>query len=272
MPQLTVRIDDSVALVTISNPPEGFMNAQTLEELGGVVETLEANDAVRAVVFTGGVDGVFIRHYDVRDLEKMAHDLRERNIAFSDDRLIPERDIDRLFDRMENSAKPMIAAINGFCMGGGLEFSLTCDFRIAAEGGYSLGPIEVNLGILPGAGGTVKLARLLGAAKALELCLLGRAVGPREAQEIGLVHETVAGNAVDRALALARELAAKPPKAIAHIKRLIRGSAPPASAELLALERTLFLDLLVTDEAVELMSGLNRGEFDVRTGPRRPGR
>lgn len=272
MPQLTVRIDNNVALVTISNPPEGFMNAQTLEELGSAVEMLEADDRVRAVVFTGGVDGVFIRHYDVRDLEKMAHGLRERKIAFSDDRLIPERNIDRLFHRMETSVKPMIAAINGFCMGGGLEFSLACDFRIAADGDYSLGPIEVNLGILPGAGGTVKLARLLGVGKALELCLLGRAISPREAAQIGLVHQTVAGDAVERALALAGELAAKPPKAIAHIKRLIRESAPPATEALLGLERTLFLDLLVSDEAVELMSGLNRGEFDVRTGPRRPGR
>lgn len=267
MTQLSTEIRDRVALVTIANPPEGYMDQGTLAELDELTRSLEADDGVGAIVFTGGVDGVFIRHYDVRILEKMGSDLRDRGIQFSDRRPVPERDIDQIFRRMETGAKPTIAAINGVCLGGGLEFALACDLRVAAAGDYGLGPIEINIGILPGAGGTVKLARLIGVAKALELCLLGRAVGPDEALALGLVNEVAAGDVVERSMALGRQLAAKPPKALAHIKRLIRSSAPAADDALLALERTLFLDLLVSDEAVSLMGAMNRGEFDVRTGP-----
>lgn len=262
MKQITMTTEDGVATVTIANPPAGYMNAETLAELDEATAAIDDDPAVRAVVYTGGVEGVFIRHYDVGELQALAAKLRARDLKVSEDRPIPERDIDRIFERIETSPKPAIAAINGHCMGGGLEFALACDIRIVASGPFSLGPIESQIGILPGAGGTVRLARLIGTHRALELCLRGRAFGPEEAVRLG-----IASGPVDDAVAAARTVAAdlvrKPPKTLAHIKRIVRASAPPASGELLALERTLFLDLLLSESAGDLIAAFNRGEIKV---------
>jgi len=263
MAQVTVSTNDGIALVRLTNPPHGFMNNDTVSELFEHVTRLNDDDDVRVVAFTGGMDGIFIRHFDTHLLGEMSDGLRARNLTFSDQRLLPIREIDHLFEAMETSPKPMIAAINGTCMGGGLEFSLACDFRYAAAGDYTIGPIESRLGILPGAGGTVKLARLIGQAQALDLCLKGRAISPAEAHKIGVVHDVVDGDVVDHARAQAQQMAALPAKALGHIKRLIRQSAGPIPAELLALERTLFLDLLVTDEARDLLAQYNSGTLDI---------
>src|SRR6185295_15581852 len=119
-------------------------------------------------------------------------------------------------------------------------------------------------GILPGAGGTQRLARLVGAARAAELILRGRTVSPEQAAALGLVHECVAAPALDRALALAEELAGKSPRAFAHIKRLVRDAAALPLEDGLALERTLFLDLLVSDAAQPLLAQTAAGARDIR--------
>jgi enoyl-CoA hydratase len=161
--------------------------------------------------------------------------------------------------------KPVIAAVNGLAMGGGFELTLACDFRVAEEGDYEMGLPEVNIGILPGAGGTQKLARLVGLARALEMTMRGRTVSPREAHELGIVQELApAGAALSRATEIAQELAAKPPKSVAHIKRLVRASVETPLAEGLALERTLFLDTLVSDDGLNLMAKMNAEGLDIR--------
>lgn len=265
MPQVAVERSGSVAVLTITNPPRGYMDAATVAELDAATAELERDDAVRAVVITGGVPGVFIRHYSVHELEALARQLRERGVAVDPARPLPPRDIDRVFGRLEEMPKPVIAAINGFAMGGGFELALCCDLRVAEEGPYELGLPEVRLGILPGAGGTQKLPALVGAARALEMTLRGRTVSPAEARSLGLVHELVpAGRARDRAHELAAELASLPPRAVGHIKRLVRASAAMSRAEGLALERTLFLDLLLSDEALERMSRMNADDRDIR--------
>ncbi len=265
MPQVNIERDGSVATITITNPPMGYMDSATVPELDAAIAELEADSGVRAVVITGGLPGVFIRHYSVHDLERLSRTLREQGVQVDPDRLLPERDLDRVFRRMETMPKPVIAAITGLAMGGGFELTLACDLRIAEEGDYEVGLPEVKVGILPGAGGTQKLARLVGMPRALEMTLRGRTVSPAEALALGIVHEVVpAGASVARAQELAAEIATRSPQAVAHIKRLVRMTPETPLADGLALERTLFLDLLVSDEALDLMSRMNAGELDIR--------
>jgi enoyl-CoA hydratase len=265
MAQLQVEREGAVAVVTITNPPMGYMDAATVPELDAVTTQLEADESVRAVILTGGITGVFVRHYSVVELANLSKTLRERGTVVDTNNRLPERDLDRVFKRIETMPKPVIAAVNGLAMGGGFELTLACDMRIAEEGDYEMGLPEVNIGILPGAGGTQKLARLVGMARALEMALRGRTVGPKEAFALGIVQElTPAGGALNRAKAIAQELAAKPALSVAHIKRLVRLTPETPLEDGLALERTLFLDTLVSDDGFRLMSKMNDEGLDIR--------
>src|SRR5512135_3332705 len=211
MAQISVERRGAVAVCTITNPPRGYMDRETVPELDAVTKELEADDSVRAVVITGGVPGVFVRHYSVHELEALSNQLRTAGVKVDTDQRIPERDLDHVFRRIESMPRPVIAALNGTAMGGGFELSLACDIRIAEEGDYWFGLPEINVGILPGAGGTQKLARLIGTARTLEMTLRGRTVSPPEALALGIVSELAPpGGALPRALAIAEEIASKP--------------------------------------------------------------
>jgi enoyl-CoA hydratase len=240
------------------------MDQGTVAELDTVVGTIESETNIHTVVFTGGIPGIFIRHYSVGALAELADRLRLRGMRFDPAQPAPEHAFGAVCRRMEAMGKATIAAINGICMGGGFEFALACDIRIAAAGDYPIGLPEINIGLLPGAGGTQKLPRLVGQARALEMLLRGRTVLPPEALALGMVHE-VATDALARGKALAQEIAAKSPAAVAHIKRLVRASAETPLAEGLAAERTLFLDLVSSDQAIELMRQMNRDGKDIRS-------
>lgn len=260
--QIDIAVHGPVVLATIT-PPRGFMNDETAAELEALLDRLEAEPGLRAVVFTGGLPDVFIRHFDVGVLEQRGRAMAQRGLKFDPARPIPESPYLRCLRRIEASDRAFIAAINGTAMGGGFELSLACDIRIARAGDYMLGLPEINIGLLPGAGGTQRLPRLIGEGRALELMLLGRTITPQKALELGLVSECV-DDVVARGLALAGELAAKPPRAFAHIKRLVRGDG---AGHAYADERTLFCDLMVDDTALELMAGMNAGRYDIR-GPK----
>lgn len=265
MAQLSVEREGAVAVVTITNPPVGYMDAGTVPELDAVTRELETDDGVRAVVLTGGLPGVFIRHYSVVELEGLSRRLREQGVKVDIESRVPERDLDVVFRRIETMPKPVIAAINGLAMGGGFELTLACDIRVAEEGDYEVGLPEIKIGILPGAGGTQNLARLVGMPRALEMAMRGRTVSPKEAFDLGIVQElTPPGAALTRAKAMADEMSRLPARAAGHIKRLVRGTPETPLAEGLALERTLFLDLLVSDEGLERMSKMNAENLDIR--------
>jgi len=267
---IEVAREGRVAVCTIATA-DGCMTADTVRELDACVAAAAADDEVGAVLLTGGTPGTFVRHYSVAELEALARKLKPRGLVADPERPLPERDIDRLFGRLEAMAKPAVAAINGTAMGGGFELCLACDIRIAEAGTYWLGLPEINIGLLPGAGGTQKLARIVGPARALELLLRGRTLQPVEALALGLVHEVAAAPVRARGLALAAELAAKPQPALGHIKRLLRGYVERPLAEGLAAERTLFLDTMLSDAAQERMGRLNAGEYDIRLErPARP--
>lgn len=265
MGQITVERRAAMAVVTITNPPMGYMDRETVPELDGALAELEADDSVRVLVLTGGIPGIFIRHYSVHELERLSGALREQGVTVDPTNPVPARGIDDMLRRIESMPKPVIAAINGTAMGGGFELSLACDIRVAEKGDHSLGLPEINVGILPGAGGTQRLARLVGTARALEMTLRGRTVSPEEALSLGIVQELApAGGALQSAVAIAEEMAAKSPRAAAHIKRLVRMARETPLDDGLALERTLFLDVLVSDRAFELMHEMNEGDRDIR--------
>ena len=254
----------TIAIVRFNNPPKGYMNAVMVGELDTAVETLLADEAVRVLVFTGALNGVFIEHYDVSELLALSERLRAKGATFSLDRPAPEGVYHRILSRLEAAPKPVIAAINGTAMGGGFEFCMACDIRLAERGPYWLGQPEINIGILAGAGGTQRLVRLVGEARALELSLLGRTVSPDEAASLGMVHAAVDGPVLDPAMAMAKRLAAQPPRAVAHIKRLIRSAAETPLSQGLANERTLFMDLAVSDDGHRLMGDFAAAKRGIR--------
>jgi enoyl-CoA hydratase len=255
---------NAIAVIRFNNPPKGYMDAGMVGELDKAVDELLVDDAVRILIFTGALKGVFIEHYDVSELVALSERLRAKGATFSLDRPAPEGAYHKILSKLEAAPKPVIAAINGTAMGGGFEFCMACDIRLAERGPYWLGQPEINIGILAGAGGTQRLTRLVGEARALELSLMGRTVSPDEAATLGMVHAAVDGPVLGHAMAMARRLAAQPPKAVAHIKRLIRSAAEMPLSQGLANERTLFLDLAVSDDGHRLMSEFIAGKRTIR--------
>jgi len=256
----------AVALVRFNNPPHGLMDDKVEAEFTAVLDRISADGAIRAVILTGALEGVFIRHYDVALLASRAEAMRARGMAFSLDRPVPEAPFHALLRRIEEEPRPFIAAINGTAMGGGFELALACDFRLAQAGDYAIGLPEVNLGILPGAGGTQRLTRLIGPSAALWYIARGETLAPQAAEAAGFVHRCVPGDVVAAALELAEALERRSARALSHVKALVRRHSLAPQAEALAAERTLFCDLLVSDAASVAMGKVARGERDIRDG------
>jgi len=248
------RREGPVLVVTLTNPPRNFMNATMVLEMAQAVEAVEHDEEVRAIVFTGGVDGIFITHYDVGELSH-ASDVSRDQVQPPRE---PSRNVDlhplnRLMLRLQALPQPVIAAINGTAMGGGCEFTLACDFRVMAKG-YQIGLPEVRVGILPGAGGTQRMARLLGTAKAMELMMLGNTVDADTAASIGLVHRAVEKDRVlPEAIALANELASRPRLSVALIKKLVLEGVQMPLEDALRLEQRSFGETMRSDDASRLM-------------------
>jgi enoyl-CoA hydratase len=200
------------------------------------------------------VDGIFITHYDVGELSATSDVARERESVGAGAEL---HGMHQLLLKLQSLPQPVIAAINGTAMGGGCELALACDFRIMARGGPApavIGLPEVRVGILPGAGGTQRMTRLVGTAKALELMLLGDTLDADAAERVGLVHRAVdAGQALTEALALATELAQRPRLSLALIKQcVLRGSEMPL-LDGLRFEQEAFWKTMRSEDASRLM-------------------
>jgi enoyl-CoA hydratase len=248
------RREGAVLVLALTNPPRNFMNGPMVIEIAQAVDDAEKDESVRAIVFTGGVDGIFITHYDVSELSRASDVSRERAPSpRQPSEQVDLHPLNQLLLRLQRLPLPVIAAINGTAMGGGCEFTLACDFRIMAKG-YQIGLPEVRVGILPGAGGTQRMARLLGTAKALELMLLGNTVDAETAERIGLVHRAVEqGRALDEALALANELASRPRLSVALIKKCVIEGVQMPLEDALRLEQRSFSETMRSDDASRLM-------------------
>src|SRR6185437_15781309 len=167
------KVQEDVALVTLDHPPVNVLTPELLTELDGAFDSLAKDEAVKAVVLTGA-GRYFVAGADIRVLASIPSSTEGEALA---------RHGQMILDRIEAFEKPVIAAINGACLGGGLELALCCHIRFAAEGAR-LGLPEINLGIMPGFGGTQRLPRLIGRSKALELILIGEPISAREAMNL----------------------------------------------------------------------------------------
>lgn len=264
-------VEDGVALIRFNNPPRGYLNAAQTEALAEALAQAAADTTVRVVVFTGAVPGVFIRHYDVGEIIAAAERASASGLAEAQLMAAAGRGnaVTNAFDAIDTLEKPTIAAINGYCQGGGFELALCCDLRVTEPGDFRIGLPETNVGIFPGAGGTERLPRLIGEARALELILRGRTVGPEEALVLGLVHAVASEGALKRAMTIAAELAAKPAGGLAVAKALIKNRADRGWDAAAAFARSRFMSLIASDPgAVAAMRAfLEAGEDINRSQP-----
>jgi enoyl-CoA hydratase len=244
----------AVRLVTYANPPFGTMTAAGANEMLETMSAAAEDAAVRVIVITGGLPGIFIRHYDVGELSDASDRMADAPAPPPATGARPTGFLG-LVDLIAAMDKPVIAAINGLCMGGGFELSLACDLRIAGREVEAIGLPETRIGIFPGGGGTQRLPRVIGEAKALDVILRGLTFTGEGAFELGLVHE-VSDVPLARALEIAAELATRGAEGLAHAKRLTRAALDRPLAEGLADERRSFAAVMRTASARE---GLRAG-------------
>lgn len=254
MTLVTVERRGGAAVVVYANPPTGTMTAVGSAEMYRAVKAAAEDASVRCIVLTGGMPDIFVRHYDVGELSVLSDVLHGDTPAPAPAaEPAPEGGyFAGLVDLIAAAPKPVIAAINGLCMGGGFEISLACDLRIAAPGVEAIGLPETRVGIFPGGGGTQRLPRVIGEARAVEFILRGRTVTGAQAGEMGLVHE-VADDALARALEIAAEFEQRGADGVAYAKRLTRAALDRPLAEGLADERRSFLAVLRTASAQQAL-------------------
>lgn len=228
---LIVDRQDAIAIVTINRPRVlNALNRQTLDELGRAMLSLRDDAAVRVVVLTGAGEKAFAAGADITELA-------EQTPAAGRDFALRGQHV---FDLVASLGKPVIAAINGFALGGGCELAMACTIRLAAETA-KIGQPEINLGLIPGYGGTQRLSRLVGAGRALELLLTGDQISAAEAYRIGLVNRVLpAADLMREAIALGTLLATKAPLAARYIIDAVQTGLDVALPAGQVVEATLF--------------------------------
>ncbi len=240
---IIVEIEDYVCLIRLNRPEAlNALSIALLREVGAALAEADRNDKVRAVVITGS-DKAFAAGADVKELA-------DRNFVdvFSADMFTPEE------AAIRRTRKPVIAAVAGYALGGGCELALLCDFIIAADTA-KFGQPEVNLGAMPGMGGTVRLARLVGRAKAMDMALTGRFIGAEEAERAGLVARVVpARKLLEEAKAAARKIAEKASLSVMAIKESVNRADQMPLSEAMLYERRLFHALFATEDRREGMT------------------
>lgn len=235
-------VEDRIAILTIDHPPANAFNGQTMRELRAAFSDAVGDHAVKAIIITGAGPRFFIAGADIKEMAQAASQGKARDLIAAGQ---------ATFSLIEASRKPVIAAVNGFCLGGGMELFLACHMRLAVPVAR-FGQPEINLGIIPGWGGTQRLARQIGTARALEMILTGDPIDAAQAMQLGLLNRIVeAENLLSEAKTLAAKIAAKGGLAInAAVKAVYEGLRLPHD-EGLRLEMEEMLGLLTTHDAYE---------------------
>ena len=233
---------DAVALVTIDNPPMNALSAALLDELEAEIDALDADADVRAIVLRGGGERAFVAGADIKEFPALRETASEGGSA---------RGIQRLGHRMDAADTPFVAAIHGYCLGGGLELAMCCDVRVCADDA-TLGQPEIKLGLIPGGGGTQRLPRLVGQGRAMFLNLTGDFVDAETAYQWGLVDRVVPGAEVEEAaVAIAGRIAAQSPHAVAVLRELARTTRDLPLGEGLRREADGFVRCLRSEDGAE---------------------
>ncbi len=228
---LLIERRDAITILTVNRPQVlNALNHATIGEIDDAARRFAEDDAQRALIVTGAGEKSFVAGADINELAPLGAREAEATSAFGQ----------RAFDRLANVNKPVIAAVNGFALGGGCELALACHLRIASENAV-LGLPEVSLGIIPGYGGTQRLPRLVGPARALELLTTARKVKADEAERIGLVNRVVPqAKLLEEAVALAQAILKNGPIAVAAVLEAVRHGAGMSLPDALRLESSFF--------------------------------
>jgi enoyl-CoA hydratase/carnithine racemase len=238
-------IEDKVAVLVLDRPPVNALNEQALVELGAAIDELNANPEVKAIVITGGGQLAFAAGADIGLFGRI---IKEQDLAAGKAFLELGQ---HTFNKIEASNKPVIAAINGVCLGGGLELAMACHMRICGDRAR-LGQPEINLGIIPGWGGTQRLPRIVGPAKATEMILTGDQITAQQAMQLRLVNMVVPGGEVMRqAKGLAAKIANKSAVSTAAALTAIRTGLDACLLDGLAAEREQLTKVVASDDARE---------------------
>ncbi|HEX6497728.1 MAG TPA: enoyl-CoA hydratase-related protein [Micromonosporaceae bacterium] len=238
-----VEVSDGIGTVRLDRPPMNALNIQVQEELRAAAAEITGNDEIRAAIVYGG-EKVFAAGADIKEMAEMSYvDMAARAGALSS-----------AFDAVARIPKPVVAAITGYALGGGCELALACDWRVVADDA-KLGQPEINLGIIPGAGGTQRLARLVGPARAKDLIFSGRMVDAEEALRIGLADRVVpAAEVYAAAVELVRRYVTGPAQALRAAKLAVDGGLEMDLASGLTWESQLFAALFATEDKREGMA------------------
>ncbi|HXQ48562.1 MAG TPA: enoyl-CoA hydratase/isomerase family protein [Thermoplasmata archaeon] len=239
---IQTRVEDHVGHIEIGKPKANTYDLEMMKELNAAIEELRFDDSARVIVLESSVPGFFSAGADIEMLKQSAPDFKAMFCLYCQETL----------DKFAKTPKVVIAAINGHCVGGGLEIALSTDLRMMAKDSGKIGLPEVTLGVLPGTGGTQRLPRLIGRSRALDLMITGRLLTPEEALQIGLVNylypkETFAQDVQAYASALAHG----PSRAVSLIKRSVMEGIEEPLTSGLALERELQNRLFITEDAKE---------------------
>ena len=228
---LIVQRESRVARLTVQRPHRlNALDSSTLDEIRHAVLELQQDDSIRCVIITGAGDKAFVAGADINEIASDTPDGARRRALQGQ----------HVFDLIEQLGKPVIAAVNGFALGGGCELAMACTLRVAADTAR-FGQPEINLGLIPGFAGTQRLARLVGKSKAMELILTGNPISASEALAIGLVNRVVpAADLLSDAATLAAELATKPPIAVRYAMEAMNKGLEMPFADACRFEASLF--------------------------------
>ena len=240
---IKVKVEERVALVTIDRPPVNALSLKTMQELSETLGELGKDPQVKVIVLTGeGKNMTFIAGADLKEMAQINSSEQAETLA---------KNGQEVFNQIERMKKPVIAAINSVCVGGGNELAMACHIRIASDRAR-LGQPEINLGIIPGFGGTQRLARLAGASKARELILTGDMITAQEALRIGLVDRVVPdGELLRQVLGLAKKIASKSAPSLAYALDAIAAGLDNTLEKGLAEEARLFGKIAETEDMRE---------------------
>jgi enoyl-CoA hydratase len=238
------RVQEGVAILELNNPPANAYTLDSLKQLDDAIIKARFDPGVHVLVLRGAGDKFFSAGADINMLSKESNEFRNHFALYGHETLA----------RLESTPKLVIAAMNGHCVGGGLEIAMACDIRLAKKNAGRTGLAEVNLGVIPGMGGTQRLPRLVGKARAIDLATTGRMIAFEEALEFGMINEIFEGeDFFDQVLDYARQFVApnKPSRAVGLIKRAIQTGLQGSQWEGLAFERELLAQAFASRDAAE---------------------
>lgn len=259
-----LRIVDEGQIVTcyLSNPPTHTLTAEGVIEIHKFLDIMEAKKDLRVLAFTGDGDEVFIKHYEVGELAETAEKNLNKTQVNSDPKEL--HGFHRMLLRLRDLDAIVIAGINGNTAGGGCEFSLGCDLRIMSDGDYKIGLPETSVGILPGGGGTQRLARLIGASRALDLILHARLLTPHEAESYGIINKIIPHKNFHEGLNhYCQDLANRAPIALSQVKKIIHKGLDMTLEEGLLLEQKAFDITMNSEDAAQAMRALLTAEENI---------